>query len=141
MLAGHGAKSGRKRELAIAALLTEPTVEAAALKAGVGYRTLKSWLKDREFLASYRRARSAVVEGALGRLQQVTGEAVDTLRRNLTCGRPGDEIKAAVAVLDHAIKAVELADLEARLTALEDGRYEQPTRTSWAAGSNGRPPR
>jgi hypothetical protein len=80
MPVGHGAKSGRKQEQAIAALLSEANVEAAALKVGIGYRTLKSWLKDREFLAAYRRARSAVVEGALGRLQQV---------KNGNLGKPG----------------------------------------------------
>jgi hypothetical protein len=108
-LNGHGEKLSRKQEQAIAALLAEPTIAAAAGKVKVGERTLREWLKRHAFRAAYGRARSAVVEAALGRLRQVTGEAVDTLRRNLSCGRPGDEIRAAVAVLDHALRDFEPA--------------------------------
>jgi hypothetical protein len=141
MPAGHGSKLQRKQEQAIAALLSEPNLEAAAVRIGIAVRTLKSWLKDREFLAAYRRARRAVVEMALGRLQQISGEAVGTLRSALTCGKPGDEIRAAVAVLDHAIRAVEVLDMEQRIEALENSRDEQPALAPSATGSNGRLPR
>src|SRR5271163_1806791 len=100
-MAGHGEKLTRKQEQAIAALLAEPTIDAAAEKAGVGLTTLKNWLKLPAFLAAYRGARRQVVEGALGQLQQATGEAVDALKRNLKSGQPGNEIRAAVAILDH----------------------------------------
>jgi len=42
---GHGSKFGRKKEDAIAALLTQRNVEEAARVAGIGTRTLIRWLK------------------------------------------------------------------------------------------------
>ena len=41
-MSGHGQKYDRKQEQAIAALLSEGTVEQAAAKAGVGYATLRA---------------------------------------------------------------------------------------------------
>ena len=69
------------------------------------------------------------MEGAIGRLQQAATEAVTTLQRNLTCGTPAVEVRAATAILDQAIKAIELFDvverveqLEARLAARAEGQ-------------------
>jgi hypothetical protein len=118
-MAGHGEKLPRKQEDAIAALLAAPTVTAAAELVGIGERTLRRWLRDAAFLNAYRHARRKVVESAIGRIQNATGEAVDALRRNLTCGRAGDEIRAAVAILDHAEYGVELLDLTELMEELE----------------------
>ena len=63
---------------------------------------------------------SFVGEGAVGRLQEATSEAVNTLKDNLSCGKPAVEVRAALGILEHAVKAVELYDLEERLAALED---------------------
>jgi hypothetical protein len=112
-------KLNRKQEAVIAALLTEPTHAAAAAKARVSEATLHRWLRLPDFQSAYREARRRVVEGAIGRLQQVTNKAVDTLERNLACGQPGSEIRAALGVLDHAVKAVELVDLVERVEELE----------------------
>jgi hypothetical protein len=106
-----GSKLGRKREAVIAALLSEPSQEAAARKAGVGEATVARWLRDPFFQAAYRQARRAVLEQAVGRLQQLCGEAADALKRNLTCGQPASEVRAAVAVLEQAGKGLEALDL------------------------------
>jgi hypothetical protein len=42
---GHGSKFSRKKEDAIAALLTQRNVGEAARAAGIGTRTLIRWLK------------------------------------------------------------------------------------------------
>ncbi len=50
-----GAKQNRKREVAIAALLSRPTIEEAAQLAGIGEKTLRRWLRDdADFKAAYR---------------------------------------------------------------------------------------
>jgi hypothetical protein len=116
---GHGQKREQREELAIAALLAEPTIAQAATEAGIGESTLLRWLAEPEFKARYRAARRAVVESAIGRLQQAATLAVDALARNLTCGIPAVEVGAAKSVLDQAIKAVELVDLAERVEALE----------------------
>jgi hypothetical protein len=128
-------KIDRKAEALIAALLSEPTHAAAAVKAGVSEATAQRWLRKPEFQAAYRAARRAVVESAVGRLQQVTAEAVEVLRRNMTCGHAAVEVRAAVAVIEKAIEGVELIDLMARLDELEqrmdevqDDESEDPRR-------------
>jgi hypothetical protein len=109
----------RKQDKAILVLLTEPTVEAAAKTADVSDVTIWRWMKQPDFRAELRDARRAVVEGAIGRLQQAATEAVDTLRKNLSCGTPSVEVRAATAILDQAVKAVELFDLAERIEHFE----------------------
>jgi hypothetical protein len=123
-----GSKRLRQEEAAIASLLTEATIESAAQKAGVGERTLVRWLQEPAFKAEYRAARRSVVESAIGRLQQAATQAVDALTRNLTCGTPAVEVGAAKAVLDQAIKAVELIDLAERVEALEQASEQAAER-------------
>lgn len=116
---GHGQKFDRLKDAALAALLSEPTVTAAAQKIGVDLNTLTRWMQEPEFSSLYRAARRQVVEAAVSNLQQATSEAVDALRRNLTCGTPAAEIAAAKAVIDFAVKGVELTDLAERVEQLE----------------------
>jgi hypothetical protein len=113
-------KITRKQEAAVAALLTEPTHAIAAAKAGIGEATLQRWLRLPEFQVMYRQARRQVVEAAVGRLQQATGQAVEALQRALTCGRPSAEIRAGVAILDHSLKAVEVMDLAGQVEELRE---------------------
>jgi hypothetical protein len=108
-----------KQDRAIVALLSEPTVEAAARAADVDPATIWRWQQQPEFRSRLRDARRAVVEGAIGHLQQAATEAVDTLRRNLTCGTPSVEVRAATAILDQAVKAIELFDLAERVDQFE----------------------
>jgi hypothetical protein len=61
----------------------------------------------------------------VGRLQRSAGKAVEALERNLDCGHPGGEIRAALGILDHAVKAVELIDLAERVEELEPLFAEQ----------------
>ena len=116
---GHGQKRDRLEDRALAALLSEPTVEAAATKVGVSESTLLRWMAESVFRGRLRAARRAVVEGAIGRLQQAATEAVDTLRRNLRCGIPAVEVGAARSILDQALRATELLDLAERVEQLE----------------------
>ena len=128
-MSGHGEKRSRQEEAAITALLACATVEAAAEQTRVAPATLRRWLAEPSFRARYREARRQVVEHAIVSLQQTTSDAVGTLRRNLTCGVPASEIAAAKAVLDQAIKGVELLDLAARIEVLEQATEAAKGRT------------
>jgi hypothetical protein len=75
MKKGHGSKFGRKKEAAIAALLTAKNHEDAARATGIDLKTFKRRLREPEFIAEYRRARWEVVEQAYARAQQSTGAA------------------------------------------------------------------
>jgi len=116
---GHGGKLPRKQEEAISALLTQPTIEAAAAAVGIGRVTMWRWLQLPHFKAKYVEARRGVLEAALSNLQKDAAKAVEALVRNLTCGLPAVEVRSAQGILDESVKAMELFDLEMRLDAVE----------------------
>jgi len=117
---GHGQKFTRKMHHAVIALLQSPTVEGAAGVCGVAPSTLSRWIKRSDFQDVYTQARSELVQRSLSSLQTASIEALDALKRNLACGLPAIEVRAASALLDQSLRATELAGLEARLDALED---------------------
>lgn len=118
---GHGNKWTRKKDLAIAALLSEPTIEKAAILVGVSVITLQRWLKHPDFKNRYKAACYQVMEEAILSLQRASNLAVEALKRNLDCGRPTIEVRAALGVLDQSTKATGMLDFELRLSALEEG--------------------
>ena len=119
---GHGSKFGRKKEEAIAALLTQRNIEEAARSIGVAPNTLLKWQKLPEFETAYRDARKASYRQAVARLQQGTSAAATTLLKTLIDpGTPASvKVRAAEAIFNHAAKAIEIEDLDARVKALED---------------------
>jgi hypothetical protein len=121
MVVGHGTKFGRKKEEAIAALLTQRTIEDAARAAKIGTNTLLRWLQVPEFGDAYRRARREAVHQSVARMQQATGAAAVTVLKLMTDTNVPSAVRlrAAECVFDYAIKGIELEDTEARLTALE----------------------
>lgn len=118
-MTGHGEKLTRKQEQAIAALLSEATVGAAAEKADLAEVTLYRWLKLPDFVAAYREARREVVEKAIAQLQQSSWAASTTLIRLLGSSSDAIRLRAAQTILDQANKGLELIDFEERLAALE----------------------
>jgi transposase-like protein len=118
---GPGSKFTRKKEEAIAALLTQRNVEEAARTAGIGTQTLLRWLKVPDFQAAYREARRAAFSQSIARLQQASSAAATTLLKiMLDANTPAStRVRAADSVLDHAKHAIELEDVEARVTGLE----------------------
>jgi hypothetical protein len=61
------------------------------------------------------------VQHAIVQVQSATGEAVEILRSVMqdTDASANARVSAAKAILETAVKAVELEDLEARIAALE----------------------
>lgn len=116
---GHGEKLDRKKQSAIAALLTHPTIEKAAIAVGISEVTLWRWLQLPEFSTAYQEARDQVLAQTLSLLHKATGGAVATLVRNLKCGTPSVEVRAAIGILDQTFKAKELLEMEARLKSVE----------------------
>jgi hypothetical protein len=118
---GHGTQFGRKKEEAIAALLTLRNIDEAARATGVAPNTLLKWMKEPEFDAAYREARRLAFRQSVARLQQASGAAVSTLLKvMLDVNAPhSTRVRAADSVLDHAAKAIEIEDVEARVSALE----------------------
>src|SRR5258706_11523916 len=120
-MVGHGAKFTRKKEEAIAALLTQRNLEEAARAIGIGTQTLLRWLKIPEFVKEYRKARREVVHQSVARLQHATGAAATIVLKLMTDPNvpAAVRLRAAECVFDRAFKGVELEDIEVRVAALE----------------------
>jgi len=121
-MTGHGAKFGRKKEEAIAALLSQRSIEEAARVAGVAAKTLYRWLEVPEFQDAYLQARRQVCFQANARLQQASGAAASImLTLMLDTNVPASSrLRAADSVLDRGAKGIEQEDLEMRLRRLEE---------------------
>jgi transposase-like protein len=118
---GHGAKLPHKQEEAILALLTQRSVEEAAKSVGVAPKTLFRWMRVAEFEAAYRKAKRCAFGQSMGRMQQASSAAVSTLLKVMVDPNSpaACRVRAADSVLHHAAKAIEIEDVEARLSALE----------------------
>jgi hypothetical protein len=134
-MTGHGEKQSRKAEQALAALLTEPTITAAAAAAGVAEKTLRRWLREQGFATAFRVARREVTLQAGARLQSAAGEAVGALQSVMgdTGAPPAARVSAARTILELSLRSLELEDLAERLEVLEARLAESPN-------TNGRGP-
>jgi hypothetical protein len=127
---GHGAKFGRKKEEAIAALLVHRSTEEAAKAAKIGVATLLRWLKIPEFAAAYREAKRAAYSQSIARMHQMASAAVTTLGKVMVdpATPPATKVRAADSILSHTAKAIELEDIEARVAELERATDESNKR-------------
>ena len=123
MSTGHGDKLSRKREMAITALLSQPSIPAAAKSIGVAEKTLWRWLQRNDFREAYLEARRQLIRQALTTIQTAMEEAVQTLRdvMNDSESPPASRLTAARAIIDFALKGLEIEDFEMRLSILEEG--------------------
>ena len=117
---GHGNKFGRKKEAAIAALLSEKNQADAARVAGIDLSTFKRWLRLPEFIKEYRRARWEVVEQSYARIQQNTPAAASVLLKLMVdpATSASGRIRAALGTFGLAREALDM-DVEIRLSQLE----------------------
>lgn len=106
---------------AVAALLTERDVRAAAMLARVGESTLHRWLKDDSFKAALREAESSAIDATVRRLAELTGRAVETLDAEMTNQQTPSavRIRAADVVLSRLTDMRRLHGMEERIAALE----------------------
>ena len=129
---GHGEKRSRKTVQFIAALLTEPTVEAAAKKAGIGDVTAWRWMKDRAFADQYREAWREAMRHTTARLQGAALESLMPYAKSSAAGKANPRgYRRRRTILEQAIKAADLEDVQQRLDALEQAVKSQPERSRW----------
>jgi hypothetical protein len=109
-----------REEIALAALISSPTIAAAARTSGVHERTLRTMLTRGPLADAWRAARLAAVAHSSQRLAQATTRAVETLEAVMgdAAAPHSARVQAARAVLDH-VASFELVDLSQRLDALE----------------------
>jgi len=111
-----------RQQKAIAALIETGTIKEAAEVAGIGQTTIFRWLQDSQFRRAYKEARGRLVELAISQVQKVCGEAVLVLQSIMNDKKlpASARVSASRAVLDFAMKGVELEDLKERIEKLEE---------------------
>lgn len=117
----------RPRELlAIAALLSEPTIKRAADAIGLSEKTIRRYLAKPTFRDAYVKARREAFGSALQRLQEAAGIAVQALVEIAAdeAAKPADRLRASNSILDFGIRGAELLAFSERLARLEE-RSEQ----------------
>jgi hypothetical protein len=117
-------------EQAVAALLTQPNIDTAARSVGISSATLLRWMKVPEFQTAYREARRAAYSQSIARLQQAMPLAVQTMIKMVVDpNTPASvRVRAAEIIANHSHKAIEIEDVEARVTALEEAAGDQGKR-------------
>jgi AraC-like DNA-binding protein len=117
---GHGEKFSRKDGAAICALITEPTITAAARKAGISDRTLRRWLQDLDFRERYEDERRHRLDAATRSLEQAAAVAIKSLSNIADyVAEPKNSIAAATKILDAVFRKIELYNLGRRVSRLE----------------------
>jgi hypothetical protein len=107
-------------DLLLMTLACGATVEAAAQKAGVSRATVLRRLREPGFQQRLQEFRSDMVKRTAGMLTAASMEAVKTLLELQKVSVPAAvRLGAARSVLEIGIKVREVADLEERLSALE----------------------
>ena len=106
---------------AVNALLTHPTVAAAAGVLGVAPSTIYRWLGENAFRAALAQAEGEAVAAAGRRLAALAQGALDELARAMTDAQTPapTRVRAAEVVLGHLLKYREIVQFENRLDALE----------------------
>ncbi len=111
-----------KQAAFLPALLSYPTIKEACFSSGISEATAWRWLSsDSKFREQYRLARRQVVEHVIVRIQTDAASAAKVLRdvADDKEASASARVSAAKSIIELAVKAVEIGDVEARLEALE----------------------
>lgn len=102
-----------KKQKALAALMSSPTKDAAAKKAGISTKTMTRYLQDDEFSAAYKKAAADLVDSATKQMQQSLASAVARLRIIVSSNQEAttNQIAAARTLLEYSLKFTEFNDI------------------------------
>ena len=111
-----------RQQRAVACLLSEATITAAAIKANVSDPTLRRWLKQADFSQAYQQARQESYRESLRLLRRAANGAISTLVKIMQDGEAPKSVRvrAAEVILEHDRKGVVEEDLLVRITLLEE---------------------
>jgi hypothetical protein len=111
----------KNEDALLQALACGASAETAARQCQISARSVYRRLKDPAFRAKLQALRADMVQRSSGLLTAAAGEAVRTLLSlQKESVAPAVRLGAARAVIELGIKVRELADLEARIVALEE---------------------
>ena len=111
----------RKDELLISALISNPTIRAAATACGLSEAHIDGRLRDPAFQAKYDRARRELLEQSTAYIQGIVSEAIQKMRdvMNDPDATPQVQLNAAEAITRNSLKLTEQNDILAQLAELK----------------------
>ena len=111
----------RRQEMAIIALLNEPTVRQAAKTANIPEPTVRRWLTQGAFKRAFREARREAFSQAISLTQRYAPLAVQALAKIIADEKvtASSRVQAAVAILKFSRESVELDEIVERVERLE----------------------
>jgi hypothetical protein len=117
-----------KQRRAVCALLATGDVTAAAKEASVNRATLYRWLKEPAFLAAVREAEADALDELSRLLVRLGRTAVATIAKAMSdpITPAATRVRAADVALSRLLQLRELAQLEARVQALEAAAGPEP---------------
>lgn len=116
------------QQKAVQALLTAPSIAAAAKSAGVAERTLHRWLRENaHFRDALAQAEGQVIGAVTRRLVGYADHALTVMVTVMAdkTNSPATRLRAAQAILDSMLRLRELRNLEERISALEAAHAQQ----------------
>ena len=114
-------------ETVLSALLSCPTLEAAAAECGLSVRQLYERRQDPQFMKQLQKAQSAALAGTVRYLQAPHRYSSPNPGRIVPkCPAGTDRLQAARALLEQAARLTETVDFDRRLSELEELREDEP---------------
>ena len=111
----------RNDETLIAALISNPTIKAAAAACGVSERYIYGRLHDPTFKTKYDAARREILEQSTAFIQGIVSEAIQKMRDVMNDPDASQQVQlnAAEAITRNSLKLTEQADILAQLAELK----------------------
>jgi|ERR1700722_17662049 len=113
---------GHRQEAAIAALLAQPNLTAAASSCGISERTLRRWLTNKVFAGLYEKERGKLFIGIVDLLKSECAGAVQVLAAIANDGKSpaASRVSAASRIIELTLKTGEVQTIEKRVAELEE---------------------
>jgi phage terminase small subunit len=110
-----------KQAAFIAALLSLPTIIAAAKAAGVTDKTARVWMRQPYMQDALRAARKQAFDAVIDSLQDSAGEAKETLRAIMsdTDAPPAVRVRAAQILLELSLQSHKMSDIQEQLAEVK----------------------
>lgn len=105
---------------AIDELIKSGSRKEAAARVGVSVGTIDRWHRDKTFKIMLAKTQNQATHAITAQVWNALTAATETLQRNMTCGSPVSEIRAASAMFDVALRLRDALELDERLTRLEE---------------------
>jgi len=113
--------------ISISHYLDAPSIEETCRRAEISKPTFYSWLKDDNFKTELKKQRDILIKESLDKLKCAINKATEGLIKLMESSREDVRRLACSEVLKHALKSIEIEEIEERLEKVERIVLEKKT--------------